>query len=96
MIGQAGQQAAKIIEEARAAAGVVAEQERQRAIAGRPEHPDQGPRGRRCRGGPPEGRAAQGIRTPRRAEAAARSTEEVLSADQKVVWPRMPSGSWPA
>lgn len=33
MIGEAGQKAAKIIEEARAAAGVVAEQERQRAIA---------------------------------------------------------------
>ena len=33
VIGQAGQQAAKIIEEARAAAGVVAEQERQKAIA---------------------------------------------------------------
>ncbi|MCW5558417.1 MAG: F0F1 ATP synthase subunit B [Verrucomicrobiae bacterium] len=33
VIGQAGQQAAKIIEEARAAAGMVAEQERQKAIA---------------------------------------------------------------
>jgi F-type H+-transporting ATPase subunit b len=32
LLGQAGQQATKIVEEARAAAGVVAEQERQRAI----------------------------------------------------------------
>jgi len=82
VIGQAGQQAAKIIEEARAAAGVVAEQERQKAIADA-----QNILAKAREAGEAEVARLKGELRKEFGrlvvQAAARSTGEVLSTDQK-------------